>query len=141
MKFISVPGLSNQINIFEKTDNLCPKCSYPIIKGQCKSCNIFRKNKDYTGGKSYFEKNISVGEYFHMKESEKPSEKSKNNMTWLILNYKSELTFLPFCVELIKLKVDDFLKNTLISKENFILCSVPDYESRTYKKCEEFYIW
>lgn len=138
MKYISVKDLGNEIYVFDKEDALCDKCSYPLDhrrKG-CNSCNIFFKNSQITGGVQYFDKIFSVGKYFQMKKSEKPTKRSKDIMTWLIYSYKKDEKYVPFCVELLGTNIMKFISSSSISSKDILICPVPDYEDREYKKAD-----
>ena len=54
--------------IFGDGDILCEECYYPMSLWRgylsCRSCNIFNKNKEITGGVKYFIKNVSIGPYY-----------------------------------------------------------------------------
>jgi len=140
MRYITIPNLGNDIYVFDEEDNLCPKCSYLRDEGstQCLGCNIFHsdKNKSITGDRFYFKKNISVSWYIQKKEAEKPSKRSPNIMTWLILKYKQEKEFVPHCSYLIAMKIEEFLKKISFEKEDILICQVPDSEKETYRKGE-----
>lgn len=136
MKYITIEGLDNEVYVFDEKDNLCPKCSYPLSKKGCLSCNIFHKNKEFTGGRLYFERILSVGKYVYKKGAEKPSKKSPDIMTWLILSYKSNKDFIPYCAELLKLKILSFLEDSRILSREILICCIPDFSDREYKKAD-----
>jgi predicted amidophosphoribosyltransferase len=134
MEYINVPELKNQIYVFNEADSLCPICSYPLSEnGECLSCNIFNKNSKE---ERHFNKIISVGKYFQMNKAEKPAEQSPYNLTWLILNYKIKESYVPFCIELLKKKIQEFLPGKWFSSNEVIICSVPDDDTVVYKKAE-----
>ena len=140
MKWITIKDLGNDIYVFDEEDNLCPRCSYLMDEGsdQCLSCNIFgsRKNKDITTVKFHFKKNISVSWYIYKKGAEKPSKKSIHIMTWLILISKNDKNFIPYCAELLNIKIKEFLKQSGIPKGEILLCCVPDSQEELYQKAD-----
>lgn len=138
MQYIRLEGLGNEIYVFDRTDKLCDTCSYPLDeKGKgCLSCNIFHKYSQFTGGKIHFDKNISVGRYVYTKKAEKPAERSPDIMTWLIINYKKDEKWTPYCAQLLKTKIEESNPYLETPNESIIVCAVPDYKEKLYKKAE-----
>src|SRR3989338_7394427 len=139
MKYISLKDLENEIYVFDESDKLCPRCSYPLdIINPCLGCTILHaeKNKGVTGGKIYFDKILSVGTYSKLKKSEKPAKQSKDIMNWLVYSYKKDEKYIPFCVELLKTKILNFLAYSGKSISEVILCAMPDHPKEVYKKAD-----
>jgi len=142
MKFIKIKNLTNPIYIFDDTDILCETCSYPLDeKKKCVSCAIFHSKKymPYSGGKLFFDKVISVGRYVQLRKSERlsePEKQSKDIMSWLVYNYKKDSKYIPFCVNLLKMKIKNFLSELRISSASIIICPVPEHETEKYKKTD-----
>ncbi|MBI2043481.1 ComF family protein, partial [Candidatus Pacearchaeota archaeon] len=141
MKYIKLDGLSNKVPIFDNED-LCNICAYPITtdgeyKGKCLSCRIFFKNKKITGGELYFDKIFSVGKYIDLGKSIPLDKGEEDTMTFLILNSKNEKEKIPFCAELLKIKIDEVSSELNISKDTTIICVVPDEEKKVYQKGNE----
>lgn len=140
MKYLKLPGLGGigegRILVFDK-ETLCGKCSYPlnIYKGKlaCNSCAIFHKNKEFTGGTLYFEKNVSVGEYHDTKTVRFSDKNPKYNLARLILQAKSDKNYVPFCAELLRMVFEEKL-NEINDKEEYLICPIPDHHNRNFQK-------
>lgn len=134
MQYISVQGIRSKIPIFDDKDSLCPICSYPLSENMgCKSCNIFNK---YSGAPRYFDRIFSVGSYFQKKNLDNPTEESPYNLTRLILGYKNNALAVPGCVELLAKKIEWFLIQQKIPREDIFICCVPDHIQASYKKAK-----
>lgn len=140
MKYVKVSGIAQEVYVFDEGDNLCTTCSYPLSEGNnmCLSCNIFNceKNRQFTGGVLYFEKNISVSHYVQRKSALKPEMRSPHLMTWLILNMKSKNPFVESVADILGSKITQFLSQNNLSKNEVLLCSVPDDLDDKYNKSE-----
>ena len=141
MKYLKLPGLGGigegKILVFDK-EVLCHECSYPlnIYKGRlaCNSCAIFHKNKEFTGGRLYFERNVSVGEYHDKKTVRASDEDPEYNLARLILDAKEDEKYIPFCAELMYNLLKEKLNEIWADEKKYIICPVPDHHGRSFQK-------
>jgi ComF family protein len=131
MKWLALAGLNELkigwIEIFDENDSLCQKCSYPLDSGGCWSCNIFNKNFRNKEEKIYFDKNISMGEYYEKEDWENSSE-PKFNLSRLILEAKKNKDAVIYCALIIKYSLPKFFPEIINNQSDYVICAVPDYE-------------
>lgn len=122
--------------IFGEGGILCEECYYPMSlwKGylSCRSCNIFKKNKEITGGVKYFIKNVSIGPYYD-KEVKTNFSATKKNLSELILLAKKDEEMLENCVRIICKYFFTRLPEYKGRERECIICSVPDEDKDIQK--------
>jgi competence protein ComFC len=124
------------IQIFDKNDLLCSQCSYPkgSSDSSCHSCNIFmkRENIEFTGGVFYFDKNISIGEYYD-KEKWRNSLEPKYNLSKLIIRAKNNQEPIEYCARIIRNSILNLFPEIMNNKSEYVICAVPDYKDKFQK--------
>lgn len=130
MKYITLEGFGPKIPIFDE-EILCNQCSYPKDERGCHSCAIFISKSTITGGIFYFDRIFSVGEYY---KSLKGENNLKDNLRLLILSFKSQEKYAPYCAELLKIKFEEVFSELGAVKDDFVICCIPDLNTEVYQK-------